>query len=361
MTYKTLLISILPAFLLVTANAQSSSETRSYIRSFPVGRETTLEIINKYGTVQITSWKKDSAYIRAEVKAYGQNPEKITAMFDGIDIEINGAGDALKAHTVFTQNINRLFEGFKGMTSKFISYDSRVEINYYVSLPEYMNLRIDNKYGDVYMEDCTGTFTGAVSNGSFRAANLRGQSSVVLSFCDATIRSITNGKIEASFSEITAAQLGNLKINSTSSRYEIADAGEITFESRRDKIFIDTVAAVMGNAYFTDFAIKYLKKEISLASKYGNMEIELINSGFEVINLNTGYTDVKFRFEQNSSYKLDIRHINAFVSLPAQDNRTEEKILDTDKKEYMIFGSVGSSPGSRRVKIDATRGQIYIK
>jgi hypothetical protein len=224
-----------------------------------------------------------------------------------------------------------------------------------------MNLSIDNKYGDVYMEDCMGTFSVSVSNGSFRAANLRGESSLVLSFCDATVKSVANARIEASFSEITAEHLGSIRINSTSSRYEIADAGEITFESRRDKIFIDTVAAVLGNSYFTDFAIKYLTKEISLASKYGNMEIELIDSGFEVINLSTGYTDVKFRFEQNSSYKLDIRHINTFISLPAQENRTEEKILDADKKEYMIFGSVGSSPGSRRVKIDATRGQIYIK
>ena len=206
-----------------------------------------------------------------------------------------------------------------------------------------------------------GNFSGSVSNGSFRAASLKGESSVSLSFCDATIGSISKGRIEASFSEIEAEHLGNITINSTSSRYEVVNAGEIRFESRRDKIFIDTIAAVLGNSYFTDFAIKHLNREISLESRYGKMEIELIDNEFEAINLNTGYTDLKLYFEQNSSYKLDIRHINTFVTLPTQNARTEEKMLDEDKKEYMIYGTVGNSPGNARVKIDATRGQIYLK
>ena len=38
----------------------------------------------------------------------------------------------VRAETEFTSNINMLFESFKGMTSKIISYDSRVEINYFI-------------------------------------------------------------------------------------------------------------------------------------------------------------------------------------------------------------------------------------
>ena len=61
----------------------------------------------------------------------------------------------------------------------------RVEINYYISIPEYLNLKIENKYGDVYMEDITGDFSISISNGSFKANSLGKNSSINLTFCDA--------------------------------------------------------------------------------------------------------------------------------------------------------------------------------
>ena len=48
----------------------------------------------------------------------------------------------------------------------------RVEINYYINVPEYLNLKIENKYGDVYMEEYNGDFSVSVSNGSFKANSL---------------------------------------------------------------------------------------------------------------------------------------------------------------------------------------------
>ena len=58
------------------------------LKAIPVGKETTLEVINKYGTIQITPWNKDSAYISAEVKAYAKDQSKLRKMFDGITINI---------------------------------------------------------------------------------------------------------------------------------------------------------------------------------------------------------------------------------------------------------------------------------
>ena len=43
------------------------------------------------------------------------------------------------------------------------------------------------------------------------------------------------------------------------------------------------------------------------------MNIDLIENGFESVNLNTGYTDVSLGFDPGSSYNLDIRHLNAFL------------------------------------------------
>jgi hypothetical protein len=361
MSCKTLVACALLLLVFKTAEAQNSSETRSFMKTFPVGRENTLELTNKYGTVQVTTWKKDSAYIRAEIKAYAPSQDKLTSMFDGVTISFAEAGSVVKAQTVFTQNINRLFESFKGMTSKIISYDSKIEINYYVNVPEYLNLKIDNRYGDLYMESCTGKLSASVSNGSFKANSLGKESSVTLSFCDAAISSISSGTIDASFSEISADYIGDVSINSISSKFDLKKAGRVLFESKRDKFTINTIESMRGNSYFTDFNVNDLKKELSLTNRYGNITTETIDKGFESINLNSGYADIFLNFAENSSYNLDVRHINTFLALPSKNSKTEQKTLDEEKKEYVTFGTVGSSPGSVKVKIDANRCKIYIK
>jgi hypothetical protein len=327
----------------------------------PVGRETTLEVNNKYGTIQITPWNKDSAYIRAEVKAYAKDASKIVKMFDGISVNITDTKYIVRAQTEFTSNLNTLFESFKGMTSKIISYDSRIEINYYISVPEYLNLRIENKYGDVYMENSSGELRLSLSNGSFKANSIGKKTSITMVFCDAKINSMASGNIDASFSELSIGSVEDLSLNSISSKYDIKKAGIIHGESKRDKFYIGSIESLNGNSYFTDYKVDNILKEMNLTTRYGSINADAIDKGFETINISSNYSDVSLNFDPVSSYNIDIRHLNAFLVLPDKNNKTEEKALNEDKKEYITTGTIGKNPGKSRVKIDATRGNIYLR
>jgi hypothetical protein len=361
MNYKINISIILILLISSSLSAQNDFETHTFIKTVPVSTETFLEVSNKYGTIQITPWKKDSACIRAEVKAYAKDPSKIRKMFDGVKVNFTDTKYLVKAQTDFSSNINMLFESFKGMTSKIISYDSHVEINYYISIPEYLNLKIENKYGDVYMEDNSGEFAISISNGSFKANSLGKKSSVNMVFCDAKINSIASGKIDASFSEVSIGETEDLTINSISSKYEIKKAGIIRGESRRDKFYIGNINSLQGSAYFTDYRINNIVKEINLTTRYGSINADFIEKGFESVNINSGYSDLSLSFDPGSSYNLDIRHINAFLALPDKNTKTERKTISEDKKEYMTYGTVGKNAGTAKVKIDASRGNIYIK
>src|SRR5664280_1768315 len=326
MKYKIIITASLILLIFSQVSAQNDSETRSFIKTVPVGKETTFEVANKYGTIQITPWKKDSAYIRAEVKAFSKDHSKFAKMFEGISVNISDSKYLVMAQTEFSSNINTLFESFKGMTSKIISYDSHIEINYYINIPDYMNLKIENKYGDVYMENNTGEFKISISNGSFKANSLGKRSSITMLFCDANINSIGSGNIDASFSDLSIGETEDLSINSISSKYDIKKAGTIRGESRRDKFFIENIGSLQGNAYFTDYKVNSVRKEISLSTRYGSVNADLIEKGFESININSGYSDISLSFDPSSSYNLDIRHINTFLVLPDKNIKSEQKL-----------------------------------
>jgi hypothetical protein len=282
-------------------------------------------------------------------------------MFNGININITGSSFQVRAESEFNQNIDILFESFKGMTSKLIPYESRLQINYFISAPEYLDMQITNKYGDVYMENNTGKFSLSLSNGSFKANSLDESNQIELTFCDATINKIRKGYINSSFSDVEIGESQEIKISSISSKFNFKKIGKLDAESRRDKFYIGIASEVRGNSYFTDYRIGELEKEIDVVSKYGSVNADDIQKGLDFININSSYSDISLTFDPAASYNLDIRHVNAFLVLPEKNSDIEKKTVNEDKKEYMTFGKVGKNPGSVKVSIDATRGNIYIK
>jgi len=340
---------------------QSFSEKRTFSKSVAVTRDMTLEVNNKYGTIHITPWHKDSVSVRADVEATSSSLERLHKMFAGVDVNISESNFLVRAQTEFTENISMLFESFKGMTSKLIPYESKLEINYSISAPEYLNLRITNRYGDVYMEENTGSFSLNLSNGSFKANSLNETDEITLTFCDATINKMKDGYINASFSEVQIGESGDLSITSISSRFDLKNTGKLGTESKRDKFYIGSALSLRGSSYFTDYRIDQLDQEINVITKYGSLNVRSISKSLELITINSGYSDISLAFDPSVSYNLDIKHINSFLVVPENNAKIEKKTLNEEKKDYMTFGTVGKNPGNIKVMINATRGNIYLK
>ncbi len=349
------------SLMLNPLSAQSVSEKRSFTRSMPLEKDARLEIKNKYGDIHISSWKKDSVNIMAEIEAFAPNQEKLEKLYKGIEINITGSGSVVRAETKFGREITDFLESIKGLTKKIIDYESRVQINYFINIPDYIDINIENQFGDISIENNTGVLSVDLSNGDFKANSLNKISDFSLDFGDAEIGSVRSGKINTSFSRYVIKESGELTINSTAGRYELGKVEKIELESRRDKFFIGNITGMNGISYFTDFNIENLTGNTDLTLKYGNFNAENIDSRFEEISLNSASCDIKLDFDPSASCEFEIRHTNAFVVIPDENGKSEKETLNEDKKEYLITGTLGSNPGSRKVKIDATRGNIYLK
>jgi hypothetical protein len=361
MNYRYIPLTLLFLVLTEILSGQPFSEKRTFRKSVRVNREMTLEVRNKYGTVHITPSGSDSVRITAEIDASASSREKISKMLDGINVNLTSTDFAVIAQTEFNQSINTLFEDFKGMTNKIFQYDSKVQINYFISAPEYLNLKIDNKYGDVYLENCTGNASLTVSNGSLKANSLRNAHDLNLSFCDATISNAGDAIIDASFSEVTIGESATLKINSVSSKFELKAAGQISTESKRDKFFIGTIKSLHGESYFTDFRIDKLSGDVDLTTKYGSLNIDMVEKGFRGANINSGYSEVYITFDPSASYNLEIRHTNTTLTLPEANAKIDKKTVNEEDREFISFGTVGKNPDKINVNIEATRGKIWIR
>lgn len=361
MRSRNILITGLFLLLAHPLSSQSVSEKRSFTKSIPLANEARLEVNNRYGDIHITSWQKDSVHIMAEIEAFAPNHSRLQKMLDGIEINISGTGSLIRAETEFGKEITVLLESFKGITGKIIDYDSRVQINYYINIPDNVDITIENQFGDIFMENNTGVISVSLSKGNFEANSLNRISDLSLDFGDAEIGSVKTGRINSTFSKIKISRSDDISINSTSTRFDLGKAGKVNVESHRDKFYIGSVTGITGISYFTDYKIEALTGNTDLDLKYGSFDAERVEDAFEKITLNSDYSDITAKFDASASFEFDIRHTNAFVVLPDKNIKSEKEALNEDKKEYLITGKIGNNTGSRRVKIDAKRGNIYIK
>ena len=103
MKQRLIFTSILFFTLSSSLLSQSVSEMRSFSRSLNADRDTRLEVNNRYGDVHLTSWNRDSIYIKAEIEATANSTSKLKNLLEGIEISISESGRSVRAETKFVQ------------------------------------------------------------------------------------------------------------------------------------------------------------------------------------------------------------------------------------------------------------------
>jgi hypothetical protein len=360
MNYRYSLIALALLTVSPIIAGQMISDSKTLRKSFRVGSDAILDVNNKYGDIHISHSYSDSITVRAEVTASSNTGGKLDAMMSDVDVSMTMAGGTVRVQTTFTKGITPLFESLKGLTKNLINFDSRLKIDYFIECPPLTELMVTNSYGDVYIGDETPALTLKLSNGALDAAAVRHARLLELTFCKANIRSIDSGIIKLSFSELRTKEAGKISLASTSSKIWIDNCGSLDLDAKRDNLNVGFAEVITGTSYFSDIIADMVAKEINMSVKYGNLSFGNIARGFSLIDLRSTYADIDMAVEENAGYSLEIRHTNAFVSLPGFEPRPEPAEISAQNKIYLTKATVGSRPGSSQIRIDATRGEIRV-
>jgi hypothetical protein len=360
MNYRNHLIALMLSLGTLTLQGQQMTDSKTFMKSFRAGNDAVIEVNNKYGNIHISHGKADSISVRVEVTASSDKESKLSSMMSDVDISITMTNETVRAQTTFNQGVTPFLESLKGLTKNIINYESRLKIDYFIECPPSTILRLTNSYGDVYIGDETPGLTLKLSNGSLDAGVIRNAGQIDLTFCKANVRSIRKGKINLSFSELRTKETEDIKLTSVSSKVWIDGSGTVDIDSKSDDINLGRVSVITGISHFSDINVENITKELSLVMKYGNLSCENVDEKFSLIDISSSYTDVDLSLPEKASYDLEIHHTNAFVSLSGITPEPERTTVNEEDRIYITSGRYGSSPGSSKIRIEATRGEIRI-
>jgi len=355
MNYKKSVFLLLSALFFATA-PKAQLYTKKVSKSYRINSSTNIDIYNKYGKVHIVTWETDSVKFKVNLRIKTNNETKLKKLKENISFDFTGTDYYVVAKTMLGKKSGGVFTDIIDIAGTIISSENQVTIDYLVFLPKYANFKVENKFGDIYADDLDGNVNIILSNGNLKANNLNGNTVISISSGDGVINSIRDGNVTVSYSDFYIKDANKLNIDSRSSKINIDKVDFLKLNSRRDKLYIQSINDLYGDSYFSDFTVYKLNNELNYSFKYGDFSAGIINRFFSFININSEYTDLDLIFEKGSAYVVDIsHHQDVILNYPMQLAKTEEKVLNENERLMSTYGKIGYGSPLSKVKINAPK------
>ncbi len=332
--FKPLLAITAIAFIATTLSAQVREEKR-IDKTWPASQNQLLKISNKFGKIDLKNWDKNEIKMDIEIWVETKSAEKSKEYLDKISISFDEASNLISVATVIEEEKVKFFSSNGDGNKKF-------EINYTVYHPIYQKMEIDNKFGDVFVNELSGKGIFNIKYGSFTGTNLSFEETKPLSEINV---SYGNVKIEKCTWLQLDLKYGNSTINQATALITISKYSNLTYgnlhalviNSKYDNISINSITSISIDNKYGNLKINNLKNQLTMNSAYTDVKIKNIAADFSKLVINNEYGGVDLGIDENACYTISASVDFGEISIP--DKADVNRIKSVTKEQ--ISGKVG--------------------
>jgi hypothetical protein len=227
------------------------------------------------------------------------------------------------------------------------SRNVRTTIKITIKAPAWVNLDIDNAYGDLFIQEVSGLVLVDLKYGNLKAGKLsRGNekpyNEIDLAYSDGEIDEAGWVNLDLSYSDMEINVSDMLFVTSKYAKLLGEKAGGIVTEGMYDKYIFDEVDSFVAELKYSGLKFDRLNKTLSLESAYTNATIGTLSNGFGAVDAELSYGNLTVGLEQGASFKFEGEAKYGNVNINAGD-----RLSKTKENNYVrIWGNVGSNPKS---------------
>lgn len=355
-------IALLIALLLIsglTVHAQFT-ETREFVRRFKIQPETRIDITNKYGRIELNTWKKDSVVIWFKMEIREKKPDKLKKTLDNLDFDFSNSQHFLIVKTQVDKSRSQIESELLKFKETMLQTNGSIRIDLVVWLPDNRQLRLENKFGDIIMGDYRGETNILLSNGKLSAGDLPGRANLNLSFADATISNLPVASIMSNYSDIIIKNSGAIRLESKSSTIEIQNSDELNINSRRDKYRIRLAEKIEAAGNFSHFRMNELQGKANMRMSFGSLDMEKVENSFSTIYIESRSTDVNLYFSPDAKFNYEITETKTDLNLGKEMKEEDNEVLDSKENKVRHTGYFGKRMQESQLIINAVGGETNV-
>jgi len=351
--YKlTILLLLVPSIVFANNDndKKKHEKSKSISKSFDVNSNATLEIFNKYGDINVTSWDKNTIEIDVKITVKGNDLDDVEDRLEKIRVEFNASKSLVEAKTYTGSKNNWSF----WKKSKNMSY----KINYTVKMPVTNNVSLNNDYGSIRLDEVQGNAEINCDYGKVILGDLKGNdSSINLDYCSSSsIDSMKDGDINVDYSKITIDKATSIDLSTDYSTVKFKEVDNLTCSADYGGVEVENVKSATVSGDYTGFKFGTITKKLKLNSDYGSVRIKNLANGFESVNINSEYAGIKIGIEPgtNFNFVIDLQ----YAGFKRSDSKVElnKSIVKNTKKYYE--GVYGKGNTNSKVTIKSEYGSV---
>lgn len=323
----TLVLAILFAGMSAMLSGQTAE--KAITESYSINKGFTLNVENTYGEINVVNWDKNELSVTVTIQTEAGNQDRADKLLDDVNIEIDEGSD----YVSFETEIDK-----KNMNGK-----NKIKVIYDVKSPSYINVNLEQGYGNVYLQDISGTATLVIKYGNLTANSLVNDNGnkwnmLELKYGNATIEAASGLEAEVKYSGFSVSNVDVLSLESAYSKVNIGEIVDLDVESKYDKIAIDK-----------------LNGSLDIEAAYTQVKIGQVSNSFKRILAEMTYGNLKGGLADGTSFNIDAETSYGNINIPEGDY-----FFEKDGSRQFVEGKVGAN-SSALVEVSIKYGDLILE
>jgi len=356
-------LSANPAYL-------SKDFTKTIKKEFPIDAKGKVNIENRYGKVDVSTWERERVKIDVRITVRASNEARAQEGFDRIKIDFSDNREYVSATTQIGEGEKSFWNSWTNAWGGKIDFT----IDYQVYMPASCDLDLSNKYGDSHIASLAGDVNINIKYGNFELQETEGDLEVVLGYGNGTVERARNVSADGKYCNLKVKHANDVSIVSKYSKIKIEEAKAVKTvskydsydilkmvsfknEGKYDRFDIGSVDEVWVISKYADINVERLATSANFELKYGGARVEDVAKEFTEINLIGKHTDYKINVEEGADYQVEATSDSGGLHYPSN---LKLIFLDEDGGKKEVSGYLGKKGSKSVIKANLDYGGLKV-
>jgi len=272
-------------------------KTKTVEKTFSVNKDAVLNIDNRYGNVDITTWQKNSIEIVVKITVSGNKESKVIDKLNSISIALDGNVNTVSAKTKLSNKSSSW--NWLGWGNSVLSY----KINYTVKMPISNALNISNDYGSILLNELNGNASINCDYGKLVIGSLNGSdNNININYTNhSNIEYIENAQINADYSGITIEKANTINLDADYANCKFEEINHLNFDCSYGNLVANYAKIVNGDGDYFTMKFGTIEQKLAVDSEYGSIKINRLKPNFDSVNIEAEYTGIRIGVDKRAS------------------------------------------------------------